>query len=162
MTQCSKFETSGRAVQWPYSWKNITIIFSYPPSAKNEVLSPCTSSCTIGLGLSVALSSIVRIHVLVQRNHNWAKCYQILTTPHKIILYGASSGQHIFKCNKGAFINTLVGGLGKMEEGPKSFGLPEGGGPKSIKYMLNSFVKKKNKQTKQKRKERKKENISSE
>ena len=28
---------------------------------------------------------------------------------------------------KGAFINTLVGGLGKMEGGQKSFELPEGG-----------------------------------
>ena len=31
---------------------------------------------------------------------------------------------------KGAFINTLVGGLGKMEGGQKSFESPEGGDQK--------------------------------
>ena len=32
--------------------------------------------------------------------------------------------------DKGAFINTLVGGLGKMEGSQKSFELPEGGDQK--------------------------------
>ena len=32
--------------------------------------------------------------------------------------------------NKGVFINTLVGGLGKMEGGQKSFELPKGGDQK--------------------------------
>ena len=34
------------------------------------------------------------------------------------------------KNNKGAFINTLVGGLGKMEGGPKKFWVTRRGGPK--------------------------------
>ena len=34
--------------------------------------------------------------------------------------------------SKGVFINTLVGGLGKMEGGQKSFELPKGGLPKSF------------------------------
>ena len=45
---------------------------------------------------------------------------------------------------KGAFINTLVGGLGKTEGGQKSFELPEGGGTKKfsvVKGGLKSLVK---------------------
>ena len=37
--------------------------------------------------------------------------------------------------HKGVFINTLVGGLGKMEGGQKSFELPKGGGTKKFSIV---------------------------
>ena len=43
---------------------------------------------------------------------------------------------------KGVFINTLVGGLGKMEGGQKSFELPEGGGTKKFSLVKEGGSKK--------------------
>ena len=43
--------------------------------------------------------------------------------------------------DKGAIINTLVGGLGKMEGGQKSFELPEGGGDQKV-FRSKGGVKK--------------------
>ena len=61
-------------------------------------------------------------------NHN------LYSLPNKLNIEICLSGPTHLYCpifsHKGAFINTLVGGLGKVEGGQKSFESPEGGDQK--------------------------------